>query len=262
MKAIVLVTFSVLAGASLMLCEPAQDPSLTITLPNNIRMEFVRIAAGTFMMGCSPGDNQCADDEKPAHRVQITRPFEMARYEVTSAQWEAVTVRPPATPIPGAGDNHAYGFSGWSTAQEFVNYLNERRDGFRYRLPTEAEWEYAARAGSTAPYGGTDVSAMAWIGQGQVGRPEIVGQKRPNAWGLYDMHGNAWEWVQDWYQARYYAQSPEADPPGPSAGEYRVARGGSALNDARSARASARRYVGPQANVDYYGLRVVREAIR
>jgi formylglycine-generating enzyme required for sulfatase activity len=262
MKEIMLVTFSVLAGASLMLCEPPQDQSLTITLPTNVRMEFVRIAAGSFMMGCSPGDIQCADDEKPAHRVRISRPFEMSKYEVTAAQWQAVTVRPPAAPIPGAGDNRAYGFSGWSTAQEFVNYLNERKDGFRYRLPTEAEWEYAARAGSTAPHSGPDVNAIAWIGQNIADRPETVGQKRPNAWGLYDMQGNAWEWVQDWYHARYYGQSPESDPQGPEAGEYRVARGGSALTDARSARVSARRYVGPQASVDYYGLRVVREAIR
>jgi formylglycine-generating enzyme required for sulfatase activity len=197
MKTIALVAFGVLAGASLMFSISPQDKSTTITLPNNVSMEFVRIAAGTFMMGCSPGDNQCADDEKPAHRVHITRPFEMAKYEVTAAQWQAVTIRPPATPVPVAGDNHAYGFSSWSTAQEFVNYLNARKDGFRYRLPTEAEWEYAARAGSTAPYGGPDVNAMAWMGQNVVGRPEIVGQKRPNAWGLYDMHGNAWEWVQD-----------------------------------------------------------------
>ena len=262
MKTIIPIALSILAGAILVLSEPPQERSLTLMLPNNVTMEFVRIAAGEFMMGCSSADNQCADDEKPAHRVRITRQFEIAKYEVTSAQWQAVTVRPPATAVPGAGDNRAYGFSSWSTAQEFVNYLNERRDGFRYRLPTEAEWEYAARAGSTARYAGPDVNAMAWIGQNVAGRPEIVGQKRPNAWGLYDMHGNAWEWVQDWYQARYYAQSPENDPQGPTSGEYRVARGGSALSDARTARVSARRYVGPQASTDYYGLRVVREAAR
>jgi formylglycine-generating enzyme required for sulfatase activity len=262
MKLVTLVGVLVLAASAVVLSEPYQDKSLSVALANGVSMEFVRIAPGTFMMGCSPGDVQCADDEKPVHRVLISNGFEMAKYEVTAAQWQAVTVRPPALPIPAAADNHAYGFSSWSTAQEFIAYLNERKDGFRYRLPTEAEWEYAARAGSTAAFAGSDLNAIAWIGQNVMARPEIVGQKRSNAWGLYDMQGNAWEWVQDWYHARYYEQSPGSDPQGPSAGEYRVARGGSALSEARFARASSRRYVGPQASVDYYGLRPVREAIR
>lgn len=262
MKIIALIGVLVLAVCAVMLSAPYQDRSLTVLLPNNVSMQFVRIPAGTFMMGCSAGDNQCADDEKPAHRVHISRGFEMGTYEVTAAQWQAVTVRPPSVPIPGTGDDHAYGFSSWSTAQEFIGYLNERKDGFRYRLPTEAEWEYAARAGSTAAFPASDVNSIAWLGQNVVARPELVGQKRSNAWGLYDMQGNAWEWVQDWYHARYYAQSSETDPQGPPAGEYRVARGGSALSDAPSARVSARRYVGPQASADYYGLRPVREAIR
>jgi formylglycine-generating enzyme required for sulfatase activity len=262
MRLIALVGVLVAAGCAVLLSGPYQDKSLTVMLANDVSMDFVRIAPGTFMMGCSPGDSQCADDEKPAHRVHISGGFEMAKYEVTAAQWQALTVRRPAVPVPASGDNHAYGFSSWSMAQEFIGYLNERKDGFRYRLPTEAEWEYAARAGSTAAYPGSDLNAIAWLGQNVVGRPEIVGQKRSNAWGLYDMHGNAWEWVQDWYHARYYQQSPQNDPQGPPVGEYRVARGGSALSDARSARASARRYVGTQASVDYYGLRPVREAIR
>lgn len=262
MKFLALVGVLVLAACAILLSEPYQDKKRTLMLANNVSMEFVPIPAGTFMMGCSAGDTQCADDEKPAHRVRITGGFEMAKYEVTVAQWQAVTVRPPVVPIPVSGDNHAYGFSSWPTAQEFIGYLNDRKDGFRYRLPTEAEWEYAARSGSNAAFAASDLNAIAWLGQNVVGRPEVVGQKRSNAWGLYDMHGNAWEWVQDWYHARYYQQSPEADPKGPTAGEFRVARGGSALSDARSARVSARRYVGAQASVDYYGLRPVREAVR
>jgi len=252
-----------LAIVTTMLTSPAQQRgALVTTLPNDIPLEFVRIAPGEFMMGCSAGDTLCADNEKPVHRVRITRGFELGKYEVTEAQWQAVTVKPPVVLLRGNGDDHAYGFSSWTTAQEFVDGLNARKDGFRYRLPTEAEWEYAARAGTTGPYAGRSPDAMAWLGQNVVGRPELVGKKQPNAWGLYDMHGNTWEWVQDWYDAKYYSGSPVDDPKGPGAGQYRVLRGGSSLNDARFSRSSARYFIGSTANTDYYGLRVAREAVR
>jgi|SRR5207302_1479464 len=106
-------------------------------------------------------------------------------------------VTSPFIPIPGAGDDHAAGFLSWMDAQGFTDRLNELNDGFRYRLPTEAEWEYTARAGTTGPVAGSSLDAMGWFGQNVVLRPEAVGQKPPNSWGLYDMHGNAWEWVQD-----------------------------------------------------------------
>ena len=260
MKIIVTGAFGLLLATSVFVSARQQRSSLTASLPTGITMEFVRIPAGEFMMGCSPNDNQCSDDEKPAHRVRITRAFEMAKYEVTSAQYQAVTVTAPFVPVPGAGDDHAAGFLAWMDAQNFIERLNERKDGFRYRLPTEAEWEYAARAGTIGPVAGPGLDAVGWVGQNVVLRPEAVGRKLPNAWGLYDMQGNAWEWVQDLYGASYYAASPASDPKGPATGQYRVLRGGSSLSDTRSARVSARRYLGTPAGPDYYGFRPVREA--
>jgi formylglycine-generating enzyme required for sulfatase activity len=256
------ISFGLAIVANLLSTPVQQRGSLVATLPNDIRMEFVRIAPGDFMMGCSSGDTQCADDEKPAHRVRITRGFELGRYEVTGAQWQAVTVKPPVVLLKGDGDEHAMGFVGWDVGRDFLGDLNARKDGFKYRLPTEAEWEYAARAGTTGPYAGKSLDVMGWFGQNVVLRPEMVGKKQPNAWGLYDMHGNAWEWVQDWYDAKYYAGSPSSDPKGPASGQYRVLRGGSSLSEARYARSSARHFIGSTANTDYYGLRVVREADR
>jgi formylglycine-generating enzyme required for sulfatase activity len=213
---------------------------------------FVRISAGEFMMGSTNG----VDDEQPVHRVRISREFEMGKYEVTQAQWEAVM-----------GNNHSR-FEGpdlpveqvsWNDAQEFINKLNQSDNKYQYRLPTEAEWEYAARAGSTGDYAG-DLDAMAWyyINSGNTTHP--VGQKQANAWGLYDMHGNVWEWVRDWYDSGYYAQSPGADPRGPSSGSSRVSRGGGWGSLARNCRSAVRSSGSPVLRYYYLGLRLVRTA--
>jgi formylglycine-generating enzyme required for sulfatase activity len=118
----------------------------------------------------------------------------------------------------------------WDDAQDFINRLNQKEGHKRYRLPTEAEWEYAARAGTTSTYSfGDDASQLgryAWHGDNSGDTTHPVGQKQPNAWGLYDMHGNVWEWVQDWYGEKYYSGSPSTDPRGPSSGSNRVSRGG------------------------------------
>ena len=237
-----------------------QRGALTVSLRNGVSLEFVRIPAGQFTMGCSRGDNDCAEDEKPAHLVRISRPFEIGKYEVTAAQWQAVMVTTPATTFPGDGDDHAVGFVGWDTVQDFVKRLNDRKDGYSYRLPTEAEWEYAARANTTGPSYLPTLSTIAWFGQNVEGRPEAVGKKQPNAWGLYDMQGNAWEWTQDFYDAKYFSRSPETDPKGPTSGQYRVLRGGSSFSAAKNLRISVRHFVGATARTDYYGFRVVREA--
>jgi formylglycine-generating enzyme required for sulfatase activity len=236
------------------------DERLISSLPNGVQMEFVRIPAGGFMMGCSPGDGQCADDEKPAHMVRITRAFEVGKYEVTEAQWQAVMVDAPY--VPAGGQDYAYGLTGWITAQSFVERLTARDDGYKYRLPTEAEWEYAARAGTKDAFGGASPDAVAWFGQNAAGKPNLVGQRRPNAWGIYDMQGNVWEWVSDFYDEKYYSSSQLSDPQGPPTGQYRVLRGGSLVSNAARVRVSARSFVGLPIQQDFFGFRVVRESAR
>src|SRR5262245_51002890 len=167
--------FGALVFASAILLRAQQSERLVSILPSAVQMEFARIPAGEFLMGCSPGDNQCADDEKPAHLVRITRSFEIGKYEVTEAQWQAVMADPL---VPLGGQNYAYGLTGWITAQNFVDRLTARNDGYKYRLPTEAEWEYAARAGSKDAVGGASLDAVAWFGQNAAGKPNVVGQKR------------------------------------------------------------------------------------
>ena len=180
-------------------------------------MEFVKIAAGEFMMGCSVGDIDCNDDERPIHRVQITKPFEIGKYEVTQAQWQAVMGSNPSTI---KGDDRPVESISKIEAEDFLNKLNQRNDGYRYRLPTEAEWEYAARAGSKEPYA-SRLDDIAWYAGNSDDETHPVGQKKPNAWGLYDTQGNVRELVADLYGNNYYSNSPVADPTGPAPGQGR-----------------------------------------
>jgi formylglycine-generating enzyme required for sulfatase activity len=183
-------------------------------------MEFVAIPPGEFMMGCSTGDQQCAADENPRHRVQITKGFEIGKYEVTQAQWLALM---PNNPSTNKGDTRPVETVSKLEAQEFIAKLNAQNDGYLYRLPTEAEWEYAARAGLDAPYSGP-LDEVAWYAANSGDETHPVGQKKPNAWGLYDMQGNVREWVSDLYSANFYRASPAADPTGPAPGAF--GRGG------------------------------------
>ncbi len=219
-------------------------------------MEFVRIQPGEFMMGCSSGDNQCYENEKPAYRVRITKGFEMGKYEVTQAQWESVM---GSNPSNFRGADRPVERVSWNDAQDFLQKLNSRQDGYRYRLPTEAEWEYAARAGTTGSYAG-NLDAMAWYSINSGGQTHPVGQKQPNAWGLYDMHGNVWEWAQDWFGN--YAAAAQTDPGGPVNGQSRVQRGGCWYSVvARNARVSVRGNDVPTIRNNFVGFRCVREAI-
>lgn len=190
--------------------------------PPAIGMEFVKIASGEFMMGCSKGDNACNDDENPRHRVQISKSFEIGKFEVTQSQWVAVMQTNPSS---NKGDTRPVETVSKLEAQEFIAKLNGMNDGYRYRLPTEAEWEYAARAGSESPYSGT-LGQVAWYAANSEDETHPVGQKSPNAWGLYDTQGNVREWVSDFYTANYYSNSPTVDPAGPVLGTQGAGPGG------------------------------------
>ena len=222
---------------------------------HGVRIEFIAIPAGEFLMGCSPGDNECDGDERPPHRVRISKPFEMGKYEVTQAQWEAVM---GSNPSRFKGPDRPVEQVSWEDAQQFITRLNARNDGYRYRLPTEAEWEYAARAGSTGKYY-DDLNQIAWYRDNSGGQTQPVGRKQPNAWGLHDMLGNVWEWCSDWYGEGYYASSPQADPRGPDSGEFRSLRGGSWDNNPRSLRVSNRGGNSPGDRYNLVGFRLLRE---
>ncbi len=208
-------------------------------------MHLRLIPAGEFMMG------------SPQRRVTLTRPYYMGIHPVTQAQYERV-----------AGDNPSH-FKGedhlpverisWDEAATFCRRLSEQA-GKRFRLPTEAEWECACRGGTTTAYCfGDDEARMdeyAWFGGNSGSRTHPVGRKKPNAWGLYDMHGNVWEWCADWYQDGY-SGLPDTDPTGPETGKYRVLRGGSWHDHARFCRSAYRSWLAPVHRFNSNGFRIV-----
>lgn len=183
-------------------------------------MAFVAIAKGCFQMGNEKG----YADAKSVHRVCVD-PFYLGQYEVTQEQWLMIMDDNPARFADNA--NFPIEQVSWDEVQSYLEKLNQRGGG-HYRLPTEAEWEYAARAdGETAYAGGDEVDAVAWYDRNSDGAPHAVGEKQPNAFGLYDMSGNVAEWCNDWYNENYYSESQSDNPQGPTAGEMRAYRGGS-----------------------------------
>jgi formylglycine-generating enzyme required for sulfatase activity len=209
------------------------------TYTNSIGMEFVLIPAGSFTMGADKNLEDADKLETPQHKVTISKPFYLGKYEVTQAQWTAVMENNPSQ-FKG-GSNPVEQVS-WHEVQEFIRRLNQKEGHKRYRLPTEAEWEYAARAGTTSAYSfGNDAGSLgryAWYKDNSVKKTHPVGQKEANPWGLYDMHGNVWEWVQDW--GENYSSSSVTDPKGASSGPYRMARGGCWRDVAWSCRSANR----------------------
>lgn len=194
-------------------------------------MEFVWIEPGVFQMGSERGRS----DESPVHEVEISRGFWLGKFEVTQEQWKAVMDEEPwaGRDRVEANPSHPAVIISWDEVQEFIGRLNAAAGEELYRLPTEAEWEYACRAGTQTRWSfGNDESRLkehAWYygnNQDPTKGAKAVGSKSPNPWGLYDMHGNVWEWVQDWYDEEYYNSSPRVDPQGPTSGLGRVIRGG------------------------------------
>ena len=230
-------------------------------------MEMVYIPAGTFFMGSPESEPWATPFERPQHRVTLTKGFYLGAHEVTQAQWEKVMGKNPSR-FQKAGPEAPVEMVSWDDCQAFC-----QKAGGGLRLPTEAEWEYACRAGTTGPYAG-DLEEMAWYLGNSDGTTRAVGTKKPNAWGLHDMHGNVWEWCRDWEGGGYtgiltadasgraarYVDLPLTDPAGPPAGDSRVLRGGSWADYPRYCRSAERGRWLPEFRVPNAGCRVVREA--
>ena len=223
---------------------------------------MVWIAPGTFQMGSPPSEEGRDSDEGPVHEVTIRQGFYLGKYEVTQAQWEAVMGSNPSR-FKGCGDCPVERVS-WDDAQAFIGKLNEMEGENRYRLPSEAEWEYAARAGSVTAYswgneiGNNRANCYGCGSQSDREKRAPVGSFPSNAWGLHDMHGNVWEWVQDCWNDSYRGAPTDGAAWESGACEVRVVRGGSWDGDPRNLRAAFR--IGHYSVVRYSdsGFRVVR----
>jgi len=235
--------------------EPKSSPaSLTLDLGKGVTMKLVLIPAGKFMMGSPDSEQGHRGNEGPQHEVIITKPFYMGVTEVTQAQYEAVM---GMNPSKFKGPTNPVEMVSWEEAVEFCRKLSEKT-GKTLRLPTEAEWEYACRAGTKTRFSfGDSASALgdyAWYGSNSGNKTHPVGQKKPNAWGLYDMHGNVWEWCADWYGS--YPSGSLTDPQGPGSGSLRVVRGGSwRLNVTDDFRCAYRDDLGPPFRLGIHGFR-------
>jgi formylglycine-generating enzyme required for sulfatase activity len=221
-------------------------PEMTINLGNGKQIILVRIPAGSFMMG----SNLEHSSSKPIHKVTISRDFWIGKYPVTQDQWESVMC---SNPSDFKGSNLPVEQVNWDDCQMFISELNTRGLG-TFRLPTEAEWEYACRAGSTGHYY-ANPDDIAWYRKNNGGTPHPVGQKQSNSWGLCDMSGSVRQWCQDW--AKFYPSGPETDPKGPSTGSWRVNRGGT-WDDIYVCPSDERNYLPPSHRANYMGLRLVR----
>ncbi len=212
--------------------------------------KMIMLKPGCFQMGNSNGSR----DEKPVHKVCLTQSYELGQYEVTQAQWQAVMGKNPAH---FNGSDRPVEEVSWHDVQNFLAKLNQKT-GLKYRLPTEAEWEFACRAGQRKEYCGDDINSIAWYEGNSNAKTHAVGLKQANALGFYDMSGNVWEWVEDRYDERYYHSSPSNDPKGAVGAASRVYRGGSWYNGASYSRATNRDYDSPSNRDRNLGFRLAR----
>ena len=271
-----------LAGAALCAALAPETPCAAEdgkVLTNSIDMKLARIPAGKFLMGSPPTEPE-RDPEETQHEVAISRPFYLGVHEVTQAQFQRVLGRNPSFfhPKGGGGPDHPVDQVLWQEAVDFCKKLSalpaEKAAGRVYRLPTEAEWEYACRAGTTTPVAfGTTLSSTQANFNGNypygdaargpyLQRTAKVGSYPANAWGLYDMHGNVWEWCSDWYDPAYYSHSPREDPKGPAKGVvdngfggfFVVVRGGCWLDEGRGCRSAYRFRLMPAEQLSLGGL--------
>ena len=255
-------------------CEPLPAGEITVALPGGVTMDFVWIEPGVFTMGTTEEQEQLMrnkglwdnwhENEHPGHQVTITRGFWLGKYEITQEQWAAVM---GSSPWSGqvhvqANPDHPAVYISWDDVQELIDRLNA--DAALYRLPTEAEWEYACRSGGSTLWShGDDEGQLgdyawyrnnAWNAGLEHGLP--VGMKMPNDWGLFDMQGNVWEWVQDWYGP--YSSVEQVDPQGPATGSRRVFRGGAINTVPQDTRPAIHSYDVPSLGYYSLGARLVR----
>lgn len=242
-----------------------EKASLPEKITNSIGMELVLIPSGEFMMG----DAEEFTNAYPQHKVKISKPFYLGKTEVTQEEWRKVMGSKPPWDINDVieGPKFPASIVSWEDAVEFCRRLSAK-EGRHYRLPSEAEWEYACRAGTKTVYSfGDDAASLsehAWYGllinnkNKSESHAHKVGAKEANPWGLYDMHGNLWEWCSDYYSPYYYDNSPTADPKGPEKGKYYVQRGGSWVDNAEECKSYSRTGRLPEGSDDA-GFRVVLE---
>ena len=235
---------------------PRVGTKLSSSFKNQTGMEFVLIPLGSFMMG----SNNEGLNRRPVHKVTINYSFYMGKYEVTQAQWQAVMGNNPSR-FQNCGGGCPVERVSWDDAQFFIGKMNQLNDGYTYRLPTEAEWEYACRAGTTGDYAG-NLSEMAWYSGNSGSTTYAVGSKRSNDWGLYDMLGNVWEWCEDWEHTGYDGAPIDGSAWLSGGGQkYRVLRGGSWSSSASYTQLTFRGSAYPNNHGngygDVFGFRVV-----
>ncbi|MGM9799212.1 MAG: formylglycine-generating enzyme family protein [Muribaculaceae bacterium] len=240
--------------------ETVTDVSLSFFSPekfevNGVTFEMVKVPGGTFTMGATAEQGDDAwDDEKPTHSVTLSG-YYIGKYEVTQAQWKAIMGNNPSYL---KGDNLPVEKVSWYDCQEFIKKLNQLT-GKNFSLPTEAQWEYAARGGKSGgtKYSGSDnIGNVAWYLDNADNKTHPVGEKSPNDLGIYDMSGNVWEWCQDWYDSNYYKNSPTTNPTGYGSVSEHVVRGGSWNSSARYCRVSFRSNSTPDNEYYYLGFRL------
>ena len=252
----------VLVGGTVSAAESPGDP-VSVILPGDVELKFCTIPAGSFVMGSPENEQDREVGEGPQRRVTISKPFLLGMFEITHDQWKAVTgkIRNYAG-FDGSNFNAPMQTTSWNECKDFVDKINELGIG-KFRFPTEAEWEYACRGGTTTRfYWGEDpdltgIDEYAWYDENSDGEAHEAGEKKPNPWGLFDMAGNVYEWCQDWHGP--YGSAVQIDPQGPATGSAKVFRGGEWFNPAQNCRSAFRGKFAPDDWLYFGGLRLVME---
>ncbi|HZK08832.1 MAG TPA: SUMF1/EgtB/PvdO family nonheme iron enzyme, partial [Bacteroidales bacterium] len=267
-KVFLIVLFMIIGiyGVKTLILETNEKPNQSITLEKESYVDYVIemifVKGGTFTMGCTSEQSDCGYDEKPTHKVTVSD-FQIGKYQVTQKQWREVMGSDPADLRFKGCDNCPVENVSWNDVQEFIKQLNQKT-GKKYRLPTEAEWEYAARGGAstssatgaTKYAGSNNIDEVAWYTDNSNSKTHPVGMKKPNELGIYDMSGNVNEWCSDWYGS--YNSGSQINPQGPITGDCRVVIGGSWGSNYRYCRVAFRNWDFPVKKSSYDGFRLAR----